>query len=151
MLGCHVTTDEEKAAISSWKYDGDYAVYNTPPYEEQLRTHRGFANPGNRFFSFTDGSDLIGYINLKEEESEVFLGIGVHPDLCDRGYGRQICRQARDLSHRLYPGKPLCLIVRTWNMRAVRCYEKAGFRIVGEPFRQTTPVGEGTFYRMTAD
>ena len=40
------------------------------------------------------------------------------------------------------------LEVRTWNTRAVKCYEKAGFRIQGEPIRQATPIGEGVFYHM---
>lgn len=40
--------------------------------------------------------------------------------------------------------------VRTWNARAVRCYEKAGFQIIGEPIARTTPLGEGAFYRMKA-
>ncbi len=151
MLACHETTEEEKAAISEWKYPGDYAIYNNPPYAEQIRTGRGFANPRNRFYSFTDGAELVGYINLAEGETEVSFGIGVNPPLCGRGDGQEISRTARELSRRLYPGKPVSLVVRTWNIRAVRCYEKAGFRIVGEPFRQTTPIGEGEFFRMAAE
>lgn len=55
---------------------------------------------------------------------------------------------AWELSQRLYPGKPMYLEVRTWNTRAVRCYEKAGFRVVGEPVKRVTLSGEGTFYHM---
>lgn len=151
MLAFHKTTEEEKDMICGWKYDGDYAVYNIPPYEEQIRMHRGFANPKNNFYSFSDGDCLVGYINLKEEETAVFFGIGVHPAFCNQGYGQLITEKARELSHQLYPGKPICLEVRTWNMRAVRCYEKAGFHIAGDPIRRTTPVGEGLFFRMTAE
>lgn len=57
-------------------------------------------------------------------------------------------RQSYRISKSLYPEKPLCLEVRTWNVRAVTCYEKAGFRIDDEPFSRTTLIGEGTFYRM---
>ena len=60
-------------------------------------------------------------------------------------------RMAWDISQRLFPGKPLYLEVRTWNARAVRCYEKAGFRIVGEPIRQTTSAGDGVFYHMVRE
>ena len=60
MLEYHKTTDDEKYLICNWKYDGDYAIYNNPPYEEQLKMHRGFANPKNNFYSFTDGKELIG-------------------------------------------------------------------------------------------
>ena len=151
MLEYHKTTENEKYMICDWKYEGDYAVYNNPPYEEQIRMRRGFANPKNNFYSFSDGNELIGYINLINEETEVFFGIGVKPSLCDQGYGQKISRLACELSHQLYPGKPVYLEVRTWNTRAVRCYERAGFHIDGAPIKQKTPIGEGTFYRMVAD
>ena len=44
--------------------------------------------------------------------------------------------------------KPLYLEVRTWNIRAVKCYQKAGFRIDGQAYELTTGIGTGTFYRM---
>ena len=150
MLELHDTTEAEMREISGWKYAGDCAVYNLPPFEEQVRTGRGFANPKNRFRSCTDGGLLVGYFNLVEEAAAVRFGVGVRPDLCGRGYGQAICRLACGLSRRLCPGKPVYLEVRTWNIRAIRCYEKAGFRVVGEPFQRTTPTGEGTFFRMAA-
>ena len=151
MLAFHKTTEAEKHAICGWRYDGDYAFYNIPPYEEQIRTHRGFANPKNNYYSFLDGDRLVGYINLMEEEAAVRFGIGVNPAFCDRGYGQRIAGKARELSLRLYPGKPVYLEVRTWNLRAVRCYEKAGFHIAGDPVQRTRPIGEGLFFRMTAE
>lgn len=151
LLEFHKTTEEEKYIICAWKYDGDYAIYNNPSYEEQIKYHRGFANSKNNFYSFLDGTKLIGYINLIEEDSEVFFGIGVNPIFCDQGYGQRISQSACKLSHQLYPGKPIYLEVRTWNIRAVKCYEKAGFRIIGDPIKQTTPIGEGMFFRMVSD
>ena len=125
MLTYHQTTEAEKYRITAWEYEGEYAIYNATPYAEQKKKGFGFANPLNHFYSFYAGEELVGFINLYEEETEVF-------------------------SRRLFPGKPLYLEVRTWNTRAVRCYQKAGFRIVGEPLRQTTSLGEGLFYRMVA-
>lgn len=151
MLIFHKTTEEEKTAICEWRYDGEYAVYNSISYEEQVKAHRGFADPKNNFYSFLNGTALIGYINLIEEEPAVRFGIGVNPAFCNRGYGSEITEKACELSHELYPGKPVYLEVRTWNTRAVRCYEKAGFSIVGEPILKTTPIGEGLFYRMISE
>ena len=79
MLTYHKTTEEEKYRITAWKYDGDYAVYNSTPYAQQKQTGFGFANPKNHFYSFYDGTDLVGFINLYEEETEVFFGIGAAP------------------------------------------------------------------------
>lgn len=147
MLACHPTTEEEKILITEWKYEGEYSVYNAEPYEEQKKKGFGFANPQNHFYSFYDEKKLIGFINPYEEKTEVFFGIGVKPEECGKGYGSQMTETACKISRRLFPGKPLYLEVRTWNQRAVRCYEKAGFHIVGEPIRQTTSAGEDVFYR----
>ena len=148
MITYHKTTEEEKYAIAEGRYIGDYAIYNGAPYEEQKKRGVGFANPRNNFYSFYDGTVLIGFINLYEEKTGVFFGIGANPDCCGRGYGQLMTKTACENSRSLFPGKPLYLEVRTWNTRAVRCYEKAGFHIVGEPIRQTTSAGEGVFYHM---
>lgn len=148
MLQYHRTTEAEKYEICNWKYEGEYSIYNRPPYEQQQRTGTGLDNPKKHLFSFCDGEKLIGYINLMEEESEVFFGIGVDPAFCNQGYGQKMACAACEIARELFGNKPLYLQVRTWNKRAARCYEKAGFQIDGEPFSRTTPLGEGVFYRM---
>lgn len=52
MLTYHKTTEEEKCFITEWKYPGEYAVYNSVPYEEQKKRGFGFANPANHFTLF---------------------------------------------------------------------------------------------------
>ena len=54
MLECHKTTEDEKRINCEWKYDGEYAIYNSIPYEKQVETQRGFANPKNNFYSFCE-------------------------------------------------------------------------------------------------
>lgn len=151
MITYHRTTEEEKYIICGWEYSGDYAMYNNPPYEEQKKNGVGFANSKNNFYSFYDGTILIGFINLCKEETEIFFGIGVNPEYCNKGYGQQMTKAAFEISKDLFPGKPLYLEVRTWNARAVRCYEKAGFHIVGEPIHQRTSAGDGIFYHMVKE
>ena len=124
MLEYHRMTEAEKYIVTEWKYDGDYAVYNVKPYDEQKVTGFGFANPKNNFFAFYEGDILVGYTNLYEEKTEVFFGIGTNPICCGKGYGQQMTKKTIELSRRLFPNKRLYLEVRTWNERAVRCYEK---------------------------
>ncbi len=146
----HILTDAEKREICSWAYSGDYAVYNLPPYEVMKEKQIGFFNPdrAQNYRAFYDGDCLVGFVNIKEEETEVFIGIGVKPELCSRGYGQLILHETYWISKELHPDKPLYLEVRTWNERAIRCYQKAGFEMAGEPFEQRTGSGVGTFYRM---
>ena len=151
MLTYHRTTEDEKYIITNWKYEGEYAIYNDEPYEEQKKKGFGFGNPKNNHFSFYNGDLLVGFINLYDEETEVFFGIGANRVCCGKGYGQQMTKIAREISNELFPGKPMYLEVRTWNERAIKCYEKAGFHIEGEPIKQTTPLGEGVFYHMVTD
>ena len=143
-------TESDKRQICAWKYEGEYAIYDLPPYEEMRACRIGFMNEKaeKNFLGFWDRDVLVGFVNILEEPSEVFIGIGVHPRLCSRHYGRRILVQACEISRNRCPGKPLYLEVRTWNVRAIRCYESAGFQIDGEPYELTTGIGRGTFYRM---
>lgn len=153
MLSYRLITEEEKTIISDWKYPGEYAIYNLPPYEEQKQRGIMLANPERKknYYSYCEGGRLIGFTNILEKESEVCIGIGVSPDLCGNGWGQKILECASAISGSLYPAKRLCLEVRTWNERAIKCYLKAGFRIDGEAFVQKTNIGEGLFYRMVKE
>ena len=47
-----------------------------------------------------------------------------NPDLCNKHYGQRMLLIIYEISKKLYPNKPLYLEVRTWNIRAVKCYQK---------------------------
>lgn len=147
----HCLTKADKRVICGWRYPGEYAAYDMPTYDEVVRAGGSFTDPAKEkeFLGFTEGGALVGFVRLKEEPKELFVGIGVAPELCGRGYGRQMLAQAAVLAGKRWPGKPLYLEVRTWNRRAIRCYEKAGFHIVGEPYELTTGCGPSLFCRMT--
>ena len=146
-------TEEDKRQICAWKYTGEYEIYNLPPYDMMRAQQTGFMNPKNakNYFAFLDGDLLVGLVNIREKDTEDFIGVGVKPALCGRQYGRRMLEEAYHISKKLYPEKPLYLEVRTWNMRAVSCYLHAGFRIDGEPYEQTTEIGTGTFFRMVRE
>lgn len=44
MLSNHQATEEEKTKICDWKYEGEYALYNTVSYEEMKNRKFGFGN-----------------------------------------------------------------------------------------------------------
>ena len=90
----------------------------------------------------------MGYTNTVFKNSEVFIGVGLKPDMCGRGLGTEILSLACEKALEQYPGVKICLQVREWNTRAIKCYEKAGFEIAGEAFAMVTPSGEGLFYKM---
>lgn len=87
MLEYHKMTEEEKYCIARWKYPGEYAIYNSLSYEEQKKRGFGFANPENHLYSFYDGKDLVGFINLNGEDPEVSSESGRIPIAAARATG----------------------------------------------------------------
>lgn len=148
MLSNHQATEEEKTKICDWKYEGEYALYNTVSYEEMKNRKFGFGNSQMYVESFFDNNELVGFCNLFDDGDEVFFGIGVNPHLCGKGYGKEMIEKMYAISQEIFPGKPLYLEVRTWNKRAINCYKSVGFIIDGAIIHQKTSAGEGTFYRM---
>ena len=142
--------EADKRDICTWCYPGEYAVYDLPPYEEQEREKSGFCALGREgdYLGFWEDGALLGYVHMKEKPETVVIGIGLRPEKCGRGLGAAVLTEACHLAEERFPGREISLVVRTWNTRAVKCYEKAGFHIVGETFEQTTPAGPGEFYRM---
>ncbi len=143
-------SEEDKRAICEWKYSDKYSIYNLASYDRQNELNRGFCNRDHEknYYVFFDDDTLISFINLHEEEKEIFLGIGVNPNYLNRGYGKATIEIACEISKELYGKKPLYLGVRTWNKRAINCYQSVGFVIDGDSFELTTLIGRGEFYRM---
>lgn len=150
MLQNHILTNAEKRELCSWTYSGDYTIYNLPTYEVMREKQIGFFNPDREqnYRAFYDGDCLVGFVNLREEDNQVFVGIGVKPEFCNKRYGQCILQETCRISKELYPDKQLYLEVRTWNKRAICCYQKEGFEIEGESFKQQTGSRVGVFYRM---
>lgn len=148
MLTHHEATEAEKQEICTWKYADAYALYDMPSYNEMKEKRFGFGSPKMYIEAFYDGDRLVGFCNLFDDGDEVFFGIGVHPQACGKGYGREMTDTMYAVSQALFPGKPLYLEVRTWNERAIRCYRHAGFVIDGGVICQKTNAGDGEFYRM---
>lgn len=153
MLKYHIMNEEEKKIICDWKYEKEYEIYNLESYEAMKEKKSGLANPAhvNNFYSFYDDQQLVGFANILEEEKEVFIGLGVNPLYCNQGYGTEILHYVSKIAKSLYKEKPLYLEVRSWNKRAIRCYEKAGFVIDGNSFEQVSGIGKGEFYRMVKE
>ena len=146
MLTFHnVLTEEEKAQICQWQYHGEYAIYNVKPNGKT-----GIYNPENQtnYYAFYDDDVFVGYINLIERNNKFSIGIAVKPQLCGNGYGTQMLKICCEIACSINPVKPLGLQVRSWNRRAIHCYEKTGFVISGDEYELTTPSGKGMFYRM---
>ena len=63
-------TEADKREICDWKYEGDYALYNLPSFEEMQEQQMGFMDPASEknYVAFLDGETLVGFVNILEEK-----------------------------------------------------------------------------------
>lgn len=119
--------------IIAWRYEGDYSEYNMDSYEELKSRGASILKPEKRknYLCYFDNGELIGYTNVtKKENGDLFLGIGLSPKFCGKGLGEEILRNSISEAKKIYPNSKISLQVRSWNKRAIKCYEKVGFNFI---------------------
>ena len=117
----------------AWRYDGEYAVYNFPSWDECAA--RGWSitdavKRENAYFSVRYAGEFLGFFHIMDRASHVELGVGMKPELCGQGRGRMLMALALAKILETRGCTTVKLAVRTFNTRAVRCYERAGFTII---------------------
>ena len=127
-----VMKEEYAREITEWKYEGEYADYNLPSYEECKSKNYGITRE-DRSKNYTvyilDG-EVVFYSNMKiMDDNKIYVGVGLKPKYCGKGIGSFFLNDSvQDLKEK-YPEYTLCLEVRSWNKRAIKSYEKLGFKI----------------------
>lgn len=144
-------TEEEARAVCSWRYAGEYARYDMPEWDAAVAGGWAITKPEVResqYWAVLDSAgELYAFFRFRETESGMTVGLGVNPESCGNGSGRQVMELILDSFRQKYPGMPLELDVQDWNRRAVSCYESAGFVIADHHFMKTH-LGEAMYYRM---
>lgn len=143
-------SEDAAKEVCRWAYPGEYAVYNYPSWEDLKRSNSGPANDFIRetqFYAVYDRDFLAAHFRLAEEEDAVTIGLGFCPEYCGKGAGRALMALIKDCARERFPKKDLRLFVRTFNQRAIRCYEQAGFRRQST-IKVKTPTGEAVMYDM---
>jgi ribosomal-protein-alanine N-acetyltransferase len=110
---------------------------------------------------YDERGDLAGYfcfgedarvaagrrLGVYEREDALDVGLGMRPDLTGRGLGEEFVHAGLRVARETYSPKAFRLTVAIFNRRAIRVYEKAGFRAV-ETFGAPTPGKEGEWLVM---
>ena len=133
-------TEADARAILGWRYPGIYAVYNANP----ARLDAGIASlidPANAYFAIFDADGVLCGFCCFGAEARVpggeyaeppalDVGLGMRPDLTGGGRGLDFFRAVLAEGARQYAPLRFRLTVATFNERARRVYERAGFRPV---------------------
>ncbi len=126
-------------AVYRWRYSGEYAIYDLGLVTLLAATFVSAVagkKAGVAFYAVAlDDDPLIGIVSLAYRSQDVELGLGLRPDLTGRGLGLPFVRSVMDLARERYHPRTLSLCVATFNHRAIKIYERAGF--VGGATRPT--------------
>jgi ribosomal protein S18 acetylase RimI-like enzyme len=94
-----------------------------------------------------DENKLSGFAQYFPMIGVTRLGLGMHPELCGQGRGSDFVRAIAEEVRRRKPEDEIDLEVLTWNQRAIRAYEAAGFELT-DTYERRTPDGKKPFYCM---
>ena len=94
---------------------------------------REVLNPdeGNISFFVYNDHELIGHAALRKTQVQGMYALCylyLLPDIRSKGWGARMVALLEDYAREKLTARQLVLRARTYNPRAVRCYEKAGFK-----------------------
>lgn len=137
---------QDAEAVSQWRYDDPYALYSLSPsdvdwlLQPQLNYHSVRREDGEIVGYFCFGPDAqvpAGHeLGLYRDQEALDVGLGMRPDLTGQGLGMPFLQAGLEYAKKKYAPSRFRLTVATFNHRAIRLYEKAGFEPVSV-FRST--------------
>ena len=140
--------EPEARAIAAWHYEPPYAFYDWTADENDLAELLSEeARQGAYFSALGAQEELVGFFGFKQQGETVEVGLGLRPDLTGRGLGLAFLEQGLDFAREAFGAQRFTLSVATFNERAIRVYEQAGFERV-RAFEHETNGGIHPFVEM---
>jgi RimJ/RimL family protein N-acetyltransferase len=129
----------DAAAVAGWSYEPPYDVYNVPP-AHRAETAQAFLDPRLGYHAVHRAGELVGFCCFGDaarvpggdyrRDDLLDVGLGLRPDLTGQGLGLALVQAVRAFAEATYAPAGLRLTVASFNQRAIRVYERAGFRVV---------------------
>ena len=122
-------SDEEAREISRWHYDPPYDFYDSTSEPDDLEELLDPARREGTYFSAFDTVEaLVGFFQFESEGGTIDVGLGLRPDLTGQGLGLEYLLAGLEFARERFSPERFTLSVVTFNERAIRVYERAGFR-----------------------
>ena len=141
-------TQPEAEAVAAWHYEPPYDFYD---FEADPEDHEEVLDPERRagdYHSVEVDGELAGFFSFKQHGDELEVGLGLRPDLAGKGLGLEFVEAGLEFARAKFGPRTLWLDVATWNERAKKVYERAGFE-PGHVWTHTSGQGPVDFLRMT--
>jgi len=127
MMIAQMTQAEAIEIADRWKYDGEYAFYDMTEDPEDYDEITTPELRGNRYFSVFDGGELTGFFCVEQEGADVSIGLGLRPDMMGHGKGKAFLEEIIRFVKDNCTFEKIRLDVASFNQRAIKVYERAGF------------------------
>lgn len=125
------------SCIATWSYQGEYSFYSMI-YSEELISE---LLSGPYVAAVNEQDELVGFYcygfpaqvrggiiaGIYDNDAAIDFGLGLRPDLTGQGMGASFVEAGVAYALNRYAGNMVRLVVATFNRRAIRAYERAGF------------------------
>lgn len=139
-LTIRLASAETFAEMATWRYERPYDFYD------------GDVDPvlnPERFYEVLDeDGSLVGNYYFEEKDDALEVGLGLRPDLTGRGLGLEFLLAGIEFGRRRFGLPRVILNVAAFNERAIKVYERAGFRETGRHTRRFDRWGDVEFVDM---
>lgn len=122
-------------AVAAWRYPGPYAFYNTSIVSlgivallQSLLSASGALTYCSVFGEREGRDELVGIFSFTRRAQSLEVGLGLRPDLTGQGIGLEFMEAGLAYARAHFRPQRFLLRVATFNKRAIRVYERAGFR-----------------------
>ena len=140
-------TAPDATAIAAWRYPGEYAFYDWDQDPEDLAELLDAQRWGSEYFAVDHEDGLAGFLQLRPDGDATKIGLGLRPDLVDRGLGASFLDDLLAFARKTLGAERFTLEVAAFNRRAITVYERAGFTEVAR-YPHETNGGTHEFVRM---
>jgi ribosomal-protein-alanine N-acetyltransferase len=152
--------DEDARTLVAWRYQAPYDFYYMAKDPEGLEELLGPPERRSGYYAVHSDGELVGYFCFGPggqlssfdyaDDGYLNVGLGLRPDLTGKGLGLKFLLAGLEFGRRQFAPAGFRPAVAPFNERAIRVYERAGFRGV-EVFTHQINGGEIPFLLMTRE
>jgi RimJ/RimL family protein N-acetyltransferase len=139
-LTIRLASVETFAEMATWRYERPYDFYDGD-VDPVL-------NPERFYEALDEDGSLVGNYYFEQKGDALEIGLGLRPDLTGRGLGLEFLLAGIEFGRRRFGLSRVILNVAAFNERAIKVYERAGFRETGRHNRRFDRWGEVEFVEM---
>jgi RimJ/RimL family protein N-acetyltransferase len=134
--------------VVTWHYEPPWDFYDLASDPDDAAAMADPSRADHRRAVLGEDGSLEAFLYFDWHDEVTEVGIGLRPDLTGRGRGESFMRAQLDYATEEWHPATFRLFVAAWNERAIRLYERLGFREVARETRHFELVGDHEFIRM---